>query len=146
MSRFTILIYYISKIFLFKLYFVITTALPVITKHPDDNGNITVAVGSDVTLSCEATGDGKLNYQWKRESGSFPSNRSGRSTKSLTIRNIAVSDSGQYYCEVDNGGDRVSSRRVQVTVKSRVLKNSLYSFSDLWLIIKNLIPLYLTKF
>ena len=72
-------------------------------------------------LRCEATGKGKLNYQWRRVSGSFPSNTRGKNSKSLTIRNIAVSDSGQYYCKVDNGGDSVSSMRVQVTARSESL-------------------------
>ena len=96
-------------------------ALPVITKHPNDNGNITVAEGSDVTLKCRATGDRTLNYQWRRVSGSLPSNvRRGKKGQTLTIHNTSANDSGQYYCEVDNGGDSVSSMRVQVIVKSKL--------------------------
>ena len=96
-------------------------ALPVVTIYPNDNGNITVAEGDSITLRCEVTGDGKLNYQWTRKPGSLPSS-AGRSNggKNLTIDNIAVNDSGQYYCEVDNGGNNVSSR-VQVIVKSESL-------------------------
>ena len=94
-----------------------------ITKHPNDNGNITVAEGSDVTLKCTATGNGTLNYQWRRVSGSLPSNiRVRNNGQTLVIRNIAVSDSGQYYCEVDNGGDSVSSMRVLVTARSELLQ------------------------
>ena len=89
--------------------------------HPDKNGNMTVAEGSDVTLKCTATGDGTLNYQWRRVSGLLPGNTRGRNSKSLTISNIAVRDSGQYYCEVDNGGDSVSSMKVQVTARSELL-------------------------
>ena len=78
--------------------------------------------GSDVVLTCEATGDGTLTYQWRKISGSLPSNtRSSNGGQTLILNNITVSDSGQYYCEVDNGGDSVSSRRVQVTVKSQLL-------------------------
>ena len=81
-----------------------------------------MAERSDVTLNCTATGDGTLNYQWRRVSGSLPRNvRMSNGGQSLTIRNIAVSDSGQYYCEVDNGGDSVSSMRVQVTARSELL-------------------------
>ena len=72
-------------------------------------------------LKCDATGDGKLNYRWMRASGSFPSDVRGKSTSTLTIRKIKVGDSGQYYCEVDNGGDSVSSMKVQVTAKSQLL-------------------------
>ena len=84
-----------------------------ITVNPKD---MTIAEGSDVMLTCEATGDGTLNYQWRRVSGSLQRNSGGQT---LTIRNIAVDDSGQYYCEVDNGGDKVTSKRAQVTVRSQ---------------------------
>ena len=102
--------------------FIITIALPVITTHPNNNGPITVAEGSNVMLRCEATGNGRLNYQWRRVSGSLPGNtRRSNGGQTLTIRNIAVNDSGEYYCEVDNGGDSVSSMRVQVTARSESL-------------------------
>ena len=97
----------------------ITVALPVITRHPNYNGPITVAVGSDVVLKCQATGNGTLNYHWRRVSGSLPSNaRRSNGGQTLTLQNIRVSDNGQYYCEVDNGGERVTSLRAQVTAKS----------------------------
>ena len=96
----------------------ITIALPVITRHPNHNGSIIIAEGSDVVLTCEATGDGTLTYQWRKELGSLPSNsRSSSGGKTLILNYITVSDSGQYYCVVDNGGDSVFSKRVQVTVK-----------------------------
>ena len=103
------------------LFDLITTAVPVIAKHPNDNGNITVAEGSNVTLKCTATGSGTLNYQWRRVSGSLPSNGRVRGNGNLDLFNIVVSDSGQYYCEVDNGGDSVSSMRVQVTARSEIV-------------------------
>ena len=98
----------------------IITALPVVTTHPNNNGNITIAEGSDVTLRCEATGNGTLNYQWRRVLGSLPSNVR-INNEVLTIPNIAVNGSGGYYCEVDNGGDNVSSMGVQVTARSKSL-------------------------
>ena len=84
-----------------------------ITVNPKD---MTIAEGSNVMLTCKATGDGTLNYQWRRVSGSLQRNSGGQT---LIIRNIAVDDSGQYYCEVDNGGDKVTSKRAQVTVRSQ---------------------------
>ena len=101
------------------IFLVITTALPVITRHPNYNGPITVAEGSDVVLICRAIGDGKLDYQWMRVSGSLPKNiRISNNGQRLTIHNITVSDSGQYYCNVSNNEGSVSSMKVQVTVKS----------------------------
>ena len=102
-------------------YFVLvtTTALPVITIHPNDNGPITVAEGSDVVLRCRATGDGSLTYQWRRVSGSLPENITiSPNGRRLNIRNITISNSGQYYCNVSNNEGSVSSMKVQVTVKS----------------------------
>ena len=92
-----------------------------ITRHPNDNGNITVAEGSDVTLRCTATGNGTLNYQWRRVSGSLPSNSRMRSNRNLAIFSIAVIDSGQYYCIVNDDEGNVSSLIVQVTVKCKLI-------------------------
>ena len=92
------------------------------TINNNSNGPVSVVEGSNVTLRCVVTGGGSLNYQWRRVSGSLPSNvRRSNGGRILTIYNIAVSDSGQYYCEVDNGGDSVSSMRIQVTTRSESL-------------------------
>ena len=103
------------------LFDLITTALPVITKHPNINGPITVAEGSNVMLKCKATGNGKLNYQWRRVSGSLPSSARVINNRNLDLFNITVSDSGQYYCEVSDTEGSVSSMRVQVTARSESL-------------------------
>ena len=79
-------------------------------------------------LRCEATGEGTLNYQWRRLSGSLPDNVLGNNTTNLTISNITVSDSGEYYCVVDNGGTGVSSNNAYITVKSKLLLHTLYAF------------------
>jgi len=102
--------------------YVFVVALPVITTHPNNNGPITVADGTDVMLNCVATGKGKLNYQWRRLSGSLPNSaKLSDNNKALTIRRISTDDNGEYYCEVDNGGTSVSSNRVQVTARSELL-------------------------
>ena len=93
-----------------------------ITTGNNSNGPVAVAERSDVVLRCEVTSGGTLNYQWRRVSGSLPGNvRMSNGGQTLTIRNIAVSDSGQYYCVVDNGGDSISSMIVQVTARSELL-------------------------
>ena len=98
------------------------TGLPVITTHPNNNGPITVAEGNDVVLRCEATGEGTLNYQWRRLSGSLPNRaRLSDNNRTLTIRRISTDDNGEYNCEVYNGGTSVSSNRVQVTARGELL-------------------------
>ena len=100
-----------------------------VTIYP--NETVTIVEDNNVTLRCKATGNGTLNYQWKRVPGSLPKNAIISNMKILTIQNITVSDSGQYYCEVDNGGDSVSSRRVRVTVKSESLIINCIMFNSL---------------
>ena len=98
----------------------VTTAAITVTIYPNNNGSITVAEGSNVILSCEAIGDdGRLNYQWMRVPESLPNESNGQN---LTIHNIKVSDSGQYYCKVThktNSSINVSSTKVQVTARSK---------------------------
>ena len=95
-----------------------------ITRHPNKTGNTTtVAEGSNVTLICTAnsTSDGTLNYQWRRVSGSLPNNTKVKTNGNLDVFNITVSDSGQYYCVVNDEGGNASSARVQVTARSESL-------------------------
>ena len=70
-------------------------------------------------LRCRANGNGPLTYQWMRVSRSLPNNASPNTNgRKLTIRNIAVSDGGQYYCNVSNNEGSVSSMKVNVIVRS----------------------------
>ena len=74
-------------------------------------------------LRCIATGSlrGTLNYQWRKVSGALPRNSVSNGGQTLTLHNLAFDDSGQYYCEVDNRRSKVTSNKVQVTVKSQLL-------------------------
>ena len=70
-------------------------------------------------LRCRATGNGSLTYRWMRVLRSLPNNAEPNTNgRKLTIRNITVSDSGQYYCNVSDNEGSVSSMKVNVTVKS----------------------------
>ena len=70
-------------------------------------------------LRCKATSNETLIFQWIRVSESLPKKaKKGSNGQKLTIYNIAVSDSGQYYCNVSNNEGSVSSMKVNVTVKS----------------------------
>ena len=94
------------------------------TTHNINNRNIIVAEGSNVTLKCEATGNGTLTYRWKRISKSLPKNINAKVEQTLTIHNITVNNGGEYYCEVKDGGkNTTSSMRVQVTARSESIIN-----------------------
>ena len=98
------------------------TVLPVITSptHSINNGTITVAEGSNVTLRCEAAGDGKLEYRWRRVSRSIPGTTNDDKNQTLTFTNIRFGNSGKYFCEVKIKGNLQSSKDVQVTVRSEL--------------------------
>ena len=85
--------------------------------HPSST---TVAEGSNVVLMCEATGEGTLNYQWEKVSGSLPEGSLGYNDTNLTIFNVTINDRGHYYCKVDNGGTSVDSMKSNVIVKSKI--------------------------
>ena len=93
-----------------------------VTVYPNDTENITVPEESNVTLRCEATGEGTFSYQWIRVSQRSSEVDLNNNNTYLTILNINVSDTGIYFCKVDNGGTSVSSMGVHVIVKSKLHK------------------------
>ena len=73
-------------------------------------------------LMCEATGEGTLNYQWRKVIGSLPNRiMSSDNNQTLNISRISTNDNGKYYCEVDNGGASLPSNRVQVSARGEFL-------------------------
>ena len=106
---------------LLLLYLPTDTALPVITSpiHFINNGTITVAEDSNVTLRCEAAGDGELKYRWRRVSRPvLPRTAHGANKQNLTLINIRIGNGGEYFCQVTINGSTQSSMKVQVIVRS----------------------------
>ena len=93
--------------------------------HPSST---TVAEGSSVVLMCKAAGEGTLNYQWKKVSGTFPERSLGYNDTNLTIFNATIDDSGKYYCKVDNGGASVNSIKSNVIVNGNLNKNFVMNY------------------
>jgi pectin methylesterase-like acyl-CoA thioesterase len=90
-----------------------TPAAPVITAQPQPS-NLTVQVGSNVTMSVAASGT-QLSYQWFRNGAPVAGNASA-ATPSLTVTNAQVSDTGSYTAVVSNAGGSTTSTPVQLTV------------------------------
>ena len=99
--------------------------LIVITNNPDD---VLAAVGTTVTLTCNASGTDNLKYQWMRK-GNEPiiSQAMGANTNSLTINNVTVDDSGKYKCAVSSGNATVVSKcgALSVVGKLHVISHNL---------------------
>ncbi|HEV2707295.1 MAG TPA: pectinesterase family protein [Pyrinomonadaceae bacterium] len=89
-----------------------TPAAPVITAHPQPS-NLTVSVGSNVTMSVAAAGNG-LSYQWLKNGA--PVANGSATTPTLSITNAQLSDTGSYTAVVSNAGGSVSSNPVSLTV------------------------------
>src|SRR5215207_5258550 len=90
-----------------------TPAAPVITAQPQPS-NLTVQVGSDVTMSVAADG-AQLSYQWLRNGAPVAGNVTA-STPTITITNAQLSDTGSYAAVVSNHGGSTTSAPVQLTV------------------------------
>ena len=79
-----------------------------ITSDPND---VIAAIGTNVFLTCNATGADNLMYQWIRMGNDNTTlQATGVNTNTLTINNVTVDDSGKYRCIVSSGGANVISQ------------------------------------
>ena len=85
-------------------------AVPIITTQPAPSSR-TVAVGSNVTFSIGASGNG-LTYQWRRNAV----NIQGATAATLNLTNVQTGDSGAYDVVVSNTSGSVTSSPVALTV------------------------------
>ena len=90
-----------------------------ITTNPK---NTTTAVGTNVTLTCNATGADNLRYQWMRVGKkTIPSRAIGVDSNTMIIPNVIISDSGLYKCVISSGNVSVISKIGNVSVWSKLL-------------------------
>jgi hypothetical protein len=82
---------------------------PVITQQPLSQ---TLAVGSELRLSVEATGDDPISYRWQFNNFNIP----GASSKEFIIPNAQIEDSGNYKVVVSNPEGSLASEIAVVTV------------------------------
>jgi uncharacterized repeat protein (TIGR03803 family) len=78
----------------------------------------TVLVGSTVTFSVEAGGDGPLAYQWQENGTNLMDGGklSGSTTPTLTLASVTAANAGAYSVIVSNALDVVSSPSAALTV------------------------------
>ena len=92
-----------------------TPSLPVITSQPQPT-NLTVQVGSNVTMSVAATGN-SLSYQWRKGGQPIPGNASA-TTPTLNLTNVQLTDAGSYTAVVSNASGGVTSQPVSLAVST----------------------------
>ncbi len=90
-----------------------TPALPVITAQPQPS-NLTVQVGSQITMSVAATGN-SLTYQWRRDGAAIVGNASA-TQPTLNLTGVQLSDAGSYTALVSNPSGGVASQPVTLNV------------------------------
>ena len=76
--------------------------------------------GETIQLTVTASGVnmGNFSYKWSRRGDHLQSRVRRVNRATLTIRNILLSDEGQYYCTVTNEwGNSVSTGNITLTVK-----------------------------
>ena len=87
---------------------------------------MTTTEGSDLTFSCDASGNPAPTISWKRDGS--PLNAVGRTSfsddkKQLTITNVSRTDSREYQCVAKNkvGSDTSKSASLNVQCKFNIL-------------------------
>ena len=111
-----------STVQLTNFLFFLTVGPPGITSNPETKS---VATGTDVTFTVEATGD-DLHYQWQKDGNDIDSSESRfssiqtESTSTLRIECVKKSDKGHYNCLVKNLVGMTSSAAELTVCKLKV--------------------------
>jgi pectin methylesterase-like acyl-CoA thioesterase len=94
-----------------------TAALPVITSQPQPS-NLTVQVGSNVTMAVAASGN-QLSYQWQQNGAPISAAVNPSAiTPTLNLSNVQLGDAGTYVAVVSNPSGSVSSNPVTLNVST----------------------------
>ena len=98
-------------------------SLPRITKQPDDVNTTTLC--NIASFVCTARGYGLIKIVWKRVNYTLPVTADVTEEKSLnelsstlTISEIVGYYSGQYYCIVENEAGNITSKIVNLCIKT----------------------------
>jgi len=86
-----------------------SVAGPGIVTQPQSRTNV---VGTEATLSVEATNSAPLAYQWQK----YSANLADRTNSTLVLTNVKSSDAGSYRVVVTNAGGAVTSAVATLTV------------------------------
>jgi probable HAF family extracellular repeat protein len=94
---------------------------PGITSQPSGSG--IYPIGSSLTLSVAASGDGPLTYQWLQDGAAL----AGETSDTLTITNLQKVNGGHYTVRVSNDYGSVVSAAVVVEVPDAILEIAPYA-------------------
>lgn len=80
---------------------------------------VAVEEGTDLILTCSATGSPPPNYKWLRLDQAIPSKARGATSPTLTIPTVDWSDVGVYACLASNEGGTAQSRAIRTVMQGR---------------------------
>jgi hypothetical protein len=86
---------------------------PTVLLQPNDTN---VVAGSTISFGTYAVGDAPISYLWQQTNGA---SIAGNTSATLTLPNITVAQSGNYYCQI-TGGSGVTYTRTNTVVVSAV--------------------------
>ena len=69
----------------------------------------TISIEQNASLTCSVTGGCNVNYQWIRESGSFPTKVTGINSSTLVIPDVRSSDDDTYTCVASTESESVTA-------------------------------------
>lgn len=108
-------------------------ALSILNSTPCISPNIltqpssqSITTGNNVTFTVVATGTANLSYQWFKDNVPL----SGKTSSSLTITGVQLTDQGNYTVSVSNGCGSVTSNAAVLTVTAGLTGDAFWGTTD----------------
>ena len=105
------------------MYILFVAVNPVIITSPPKS--VKAELYHQVTLTCEATGDLPITYQWQRDGQVLL----GETSFSLVISEVAPEDRGAYTCTATNHVNNVTSEPAIVSIRGNFVKSEHICFT-----------------
>jgi hypothetical protein len=100
-----------------------------VTQQPTP-ANVVTCVGSSVSTTVQADGDGTVYYQWYRHAQTTDAPIYGQTSATLQLYNVQASDAGVYYAQISSGGGTLFSDAFNLVVQKAAITQQPASTSN----------------